>query len=160
MGNFRSPVDPPAGSSPVRSGAGQPISPAGYAPEELDLSIKRYLGICETNVKLVSDLAPKLEKLIEQVAKLEDDPSAALVVANQVTILYDRMTKAGLNLVKAADELSRLRSFLAGGPDSRPDLSMKGEHELLDILKTTATKFGFELTPLAAGAPASADTLH
>jgi hypothetical protein len=138
---------------------GQP-TPTGYRADGLDKTLARYIGVCESNIHLLADLVPKVESLLKLVAKSKDDPETALITANQVTVLYDRMSKAGLNIVKALDELSRLRSFVAGGPDTRPDLLNKGEHELRALVRDAAIKFG--LLPADAGAPApdSTDTVH
>ena len=97
----------------------------GYDPVALDEQIRRYIGIAERNSKIVEELGPVLaDKIRAETATLD---------AESTSIIYDRLVKADLNLVKATDELSRLRSFLSGGPDTRPDLSSLSEVELTGI---------------------------
>lgn len=97
-----------------------------YDPVDLDKQLKRYLGIAERNAQIVEELGPKLAEK----ARIEADG----LDLESTSIVYDRLVKADLNLVKALDELSRLRSFLSGGPDTRPDLSSMGEIELRGVL--------------------------
>lgn len=97
----------------------------GFDPVALDEQIRRYVGIAERNASIVEELGPVLaEKIRAETATLD---------AESTSIIYDRLVKADLNLVKATDELSRLRSFLSGGPDTRPDLSSLGENELTQL---------------------------
>lgn len=119
------------------------LPPAGYIPETLDPTLRTYLGACERAVTLAESLGPRVKATLDRVASAPEEP--AFEEAEMLTILYDRLSKAGLNLVKAVDELSRLRSFLAGGPDSRPDLSSRGEQELRTLLLETCEKLGFDL---------------
>jgi hypothetical protein len=51
--------------------------------------------------------------------------------------------------VKALDELTRLRSFVAGGPDSRPDLTVRSEIELRAILIQGVQAFGLRVVDKA-----------
>ena len=97
-------------------------------------------------MRLLEVMGPKLAAILDSVAALPAGPDA-LGDAESLTLLYDRMTKAGLSIVRALDELSRLRSFLAGGPDSRPDLSHRGEHELRQLLLDACDKMGLDLVP-------------
>lgn len=99
-----------------------------YDPVDLDKQIKKFLAIAERNIDTLEALGEPLAKRI----KAEVDANS--LDAEATSIVYDRLVKAGLNLVKATDELSRLRSFLSGGPDTRPDLSSMGELELRGVL--------------------------
>lgn len=106
----------------------------GYDPVALDEQIKRYVGIAERNSKIVEELGPVLaDKIRAETSSLD---------AESTSIIYDRLVKADLNLVKATDELARLRSFLSGGPDTRPDLSSLGEIELRGIIVTAIRALG------------------
>jgi len=106
----------------------------GYDPVALDEQIKRYIGIAERNSKIVEEIGPVLaDKIRAETASLD---------AESTSIIYDRLVKADLNLVKATDELSRLRSFLAGGPDTRPDLSSLGENELTGMFVAMVRALG------------------
>ena len=108
--------------------------PEGTRQVALDEQIKRYIGIAERNSKIVEEIGPVLaDKIRAETASLD---------AESTSIIYDRLVKADLNLVKATDELSRLRSFLAGGPDTRPDLSSLGENELTGMFVAMVRALG------------------
>lgn len=108
----------------------------GYNPADLDRSVRRYVGVAERNIEAMDDLGNQLKPLLEKLRPVLEGtaPGDALDSVERVTVIYDRLVKAGLNLVKATDELSRLRSFLSGGPDSRPDLTSASEIELRAIV--------------------------
>lgn len=128
-----------------------------YDPAALDASIRRYVGVAERNIGAMEQIGTQITPLLELVKPLLEAaaPGAALENAERVTIVYDRLVKAGLNLVKATDELSRLRSFLSGGPDSRPDLSSLSEVELRAIVLEAVKALGItDLRQLAAVVPA------
>lgn len=117
-----------------------PSLPAGYQPEDLDKALRKFVAVAEQNIRQSQSLSRRVEQTLDAIKDAEG--ADALDTANKVTILYDRMVKAGLNLVKATDELSRLRSFLAGGPDSRPDLTVKGEIELRGMVLKAVKAMG------------------
>lgn len=116
--------------------------PAGYSPGELDNTIKKYVAVAETNIRHASLLEKRVQEALENVnvADAED----RLDYANKVTILWERLAKTGMALTKALDELTRLRSFIAGGPDSRPDLTVKGELQLQGIILQAVKMIGRE----------------
>jgi len=124
-----------------------PLLP-GYDAAALDKSVRRYVSIAERNLAVLEDLgAPLGEKVKAEVANLD---------AESASIIYDRLVKAGLNLVKATDELSRLRSFLSGGPDSRPDLSSMSEIELRAVVLAAVQSLGItDLKQLRDSSPAA-----
>lgn len=99
--------------------------------------IRRYSTIAEKNATALEQLGEQIKPLLDIAKTVLDTtaPNDALDSVERVTIVYDRLVKAELNLVKATDELSRLQSFLSGGPDSRPDLSSMGEIELRQTLR-------------------------
>jgi hypothetical protein len=111
----------------------------GYDATQLDPLIADYIAVVERAVGQVKALGDKLEPLIKN-ADL-DDPAAA-------TLLYDRMAKAALNVTKALDELSRLRSFVDGGPDSSKELTAKSEVELRAMLLTALPKLGLRVVDI------------
>jgi hypothetical protein len=106
----------------------------GYDVVALDAQLAKYVAAAERNLGILEDLGMPLADKVKQ-------GTAALDV-EQTSIVYDRLVKAGLNLVKATDELSRLRSFLSGGPDTRPDLSSLGENELTAIFISMVRALG------------------
>lgn len=120
-----------------------------YDPAALDRSVRRYVSVAEKNIAAMEALGDQITPILDKVKPLleQSAPGAALDDAERVTIVYDRLVKAGLNLVKAVDELHRLQSFMSGGPDSRPDLTALGEIELRKMLIDTAEKLGLKLVP-------------
>ena len=85
---------------------------------------------------MLDDLGDQIKPLLELLKPVLEGSKSATVFddVERVTIIYDRLVKAQMNLTKATDELARLGSFLSGGPDTRPDLSSLGEIELRMIL--------------------------
>ena len=131
-----------------RSAALSP-SPAGYEAKSLDPQLRTYLAVCEKSVRIAESLAKKAGEAVEALnAQPLVGGAMTLQEADDLTRLHERLTKANLNLVKSVDELSRLRSFLAGGPDSRPELGMKSEIELRALVIAMAPKLGFRLSPV------------
>lgn len=126
--------------------AHSPTPPAGYDASELDSSIKKYLVVCERTIRHAEHIGKQVSTYLERLDSAPAGPDGTMADASQATTLLERLTKAGLNLVKATDELSRLRSFLAGGPDSRPDLSGSGEAELRKMLLVAVLALGWKVT--------------
>jgi len=120
------------------------LPPAGYEATKLDATLRSYVASCETSIRIAKSLGTKVETVIETLVKggVTGTPEEQ---AELLTRLHERLTKANLNLVKSTDELSRLRSFLAGGPDARADLSVKGEIELLGIVLTAVRAMGWSV---------------
>jgi hypothetical protein len=121
-----------------------PSPPAGYEPGALDKTISSYIGAAERSIRIAESLSRKVETAVTALATStsglpEDD-------AELMTRLHERLSKACLNLVKSTDELTRLRSFLAGGPDSRPDLTVRGEIELRSLLVVAVKQLGWRVT--------------
>lgn len=138
----------PASGRPVRADrtlvpAPSTLSPAGYAPDSLDETLRSYLAAGEKSIQVARALGAKVEEAVNTlVAEMTGTPEEQ---AELLTKLHERLTKACLNLVKSTDELSRLRSFLAGGPDSRPDLSLQGEVELRVMLVAAVQQLGWRV---------------
>jgi hypothetical protein len=130
-----------------------------YDPAELDRSIRRYVGVAERNIAAMEEIGKQIEPLLELLkgAGLGTAPGTLLNDVERLTIVYDRLVKSGLNLTKATDELSRLRSFLSGGPDSRPDLTSASEIELRAIVVSAVRALGItDLKQLEAPAVTTA----
>jgi hypothetical protein len=117
---------------------------AAYDATALDASVRRYVGVAERNVAAMESLGEQIKPMLDVLKPVLEQvgPATVLDDFDRVTIIYDRLVKAGLNLVKATDELSRLRSFLSGGPDSRPDLSSMSEVELRQIVLVAVRALG------------------
>jgi len=121
----------------------RPAGPVvGYDPVALDASIRRYAGVAERNLALAEELGKQLPTLLDHLKNRESSPTMALEDTEALSIIYDRFVKAGTNLTKAIDELCRLRSFLSGGPDSRPDLTSASEIELRAIVLAAVKTLG------------------
>lgn len=117
--------------------------PAGYEPAALDDTIRSYVAAVEKSIRTADALSKRVEEavtdLIKQITGTPEEKAELL------TKLHERMSKAALNLVKSTDELTRLRSFLAGGPDSRPDLTVRGEVELRSLLLVAVQQLGWRV---------------
>lgn len=53
-------------------------------------------------------------------------------VARDLVVWVEKLSRAFAALTKTVDEAARLREFLTGGPDSRPDLTNASDSELLE----------------------------
>lgn len=110
-----------------------PLPPAGYEARALDETLSRYVSVCERTIRHADDLGAKVTAVLQALAASPAGPDA-VEDAERMSILFERLSKAGLNLVKATDELTRLRSFVSGGPDRRADLTVAGEVQLRAIV--------------------------
>jgi hypothetical protein len=125
--------------------------PVGYEPHRLDETINSHIGACEKAIRIAESLGKKVGEAVEHVSQLTlSGGSSAVDDADKLSALHERMTKATLNLVKATDELSRLRSFVAGGPDSRTDYTGKSEVELRQMLFEHVRALGYDVVPRRA----------
>lgn len=119
-------------------------SGAGFVPAYLDESIHAYIQSCENTVNTVLAVSHRLEEAVSNLeGRLEvNDTPQALKVAESVSSIFERVSRGAVNIVRAADELSRLRSFASGGPDSRPDLTARSEVELRVLLFKAVQQIG------------------
>lgn len=119
--------------------------PVGYDPRGLDGGLAVFVEEAARCIETVKNLSTVLESALQTLRSL---PVLTLDDANRVMQIYERQTKAALTLVKALDELTRLRSFLAGGPDSRPDLTVRGELQLRTIVLDAVKALGMKCVPI------------
>jgi len=63
-------------------------------------------------------------------------------VARDLVVWVEKLSRALAAMTKTVDEAARLREFLTGGPDSRPDLTAAGDAELIDTLIEVAVARG------------------
>ena len=122
---------------------------AGYAPEVLDRLLQQHLERVGRELQTIETLGTRVHAAVAalqdgQVVLGDGTPGGAVEL---LTNWYERMARAGRQVVQGLDELTRLRSFLAGGPDSRPDLGQRGEHELMQFLTNAVDKLGLKLVP-------------
>lgn len=119
-------------------------TPAGYQPGALDEPVRALIGRANQSLRFAESLERRIEAAL---ADLENHPwgTDRLEEAERVVAMAEKFSRAQTNLAKAVSELTRLRSFVAGGPDSRPDVSAKSEVELLEILRTKLEEMGYEI---------------
>lgn len=139
------------GRAATTRGAAAPahsLTPAGYEASELDATLRSHIAASEKNIRIAETLGPKIEEAVTTliaVIKAATDYDGAIAQLEDLTRLHERFTKANLNLVKSTDELTRLRSFLAGGPDSRADLTVMGEIQLRALVFTAVKNLGLRV---------------
>jgi hypothetical protein len=123
-----------------------------YDAKSLQLNVRRYVKAAETNLAALESIGDQMEPLLAQFRDaVERDAVEGTVALERISVVYDRLVKAQMNLGKAVDGLARLESFLDGGPDSRPDLSSMSEIELRAIVLGAVKALGItKLEDLAA----------
>ena len=121
---------------------------AGFAPEALDPALEaaraRLTSVVVDVERIRGGLEPCLDKLrlaleTRLLAGSLEGPELAAEADRQITWL-ERYARVAGTFVKIVDETARLRSFLAGGADSRPDLSSLSDVELRKVIKGVLTK--------------------
>jgi hypothetical protein len=119
---------------------------AGFQPEALDPVIA---GAIDRLTKVVSDfervrgaLEPHLDemrrRLVEQLTGGSVTDPQLLIVVEQLVGHLEKYARIALSLTKVTDEAARLRSFVAGGADQRPDLSSLSDAELSEVVLNAA----------------------
>lgn len=63
-------------------------------------------------------------------------------VARDLVVWIEKLSRATAAMTKAVDEAVRLREFISGGPDSRPDLTTASDGELIETLIEVALARG------------------
>jgi len=115
----------------------------GFEPEKLDPAIS---GAIDRLTKVVGDvervrgaLEPHLDelrkRLTEQLAQGTVLDPLLMQRAEGLIDFLEKYARVSLNLTKVVDEAARLRSFVAGGADQRPDLSSLSDAELSEIVR-------------------------
>ena len=144
------PLNVPQGKGAVTAQSAAETN-TGYDPDLLDGPLRAAIAVTNKHVAIAESLADKVTEALAGLASYRldtpEDRIQALAQADAMVTMHEKMARSGAQLVKAIDELSRLRSFIAGGPDSRPDLSSKGEKELMTMLKAAADGLGLQLVP-------------
>lgn len=115
----------------------------GFEAEVLDPVIAAALDRLTKAVKdvetvrgtLEPHLAMLQERLVAQLAAGNIADATLLAQAERLIEWLGSYAKTALTLGKLVDETSRLRSFAAGGADSRPDLSGMSEADLAKIVR-------------------------
>ena len=128
---------------PARRLNTQPAA-AGYEAPTLDPILEKHVSACQVSIESVNSLKKALEQAIVNM-QLAAPGTDSVQEAERVAAIFEKVSRASLNLVKATDELTRLRSFLDGGPDSRPDLTSRGELELRVIVLKAVQQLGWKV---------------
>lgn len=121
---------------------------AGFDAEALDPAIKNAIDRLDkiiVDVERIRGAAePLLDRMRERVEKLVAEttadtpvPELALALGSLVDHL-ERYARVALNFTKVVDEGARLRSFVAGGSDSKPDLSSMSDVDLAKYIRDAA----------------------
>lgn len=123
-------------------------STSGLAPGALDTPLAGYV---EYAARMIATSKAIEKRTAETLRRLDEAPPGEdlLDEADTLVGLHLKAAQASTGLVKAVDGLARLQSFMAGGPDSRPDLSSKSEGALLELLVTKLDAMGYEVVPKA-----------
>lgn len=147
---------------PVKSVAKRP--PTDLSPQAFDAPIARSTGALTQAIDVWDRLHPlvlrALEALSPEVQVGYDDTARELKytlrkdgkpatreawlreVTHDVVVWTEKIAKALSTLTKSVDECVRLREFITGGPESRPDLANASDQELLDALVDAAIERG------------------
>ena len=137
---------------------------AGYAPQALDPIIEKLLENAASGAELLTTTVPMLRALMvrlqAEVAVLLSnmpvtqplDPNAEVVppdmggaisivlgLADKASMILDRLQKMNLNQTKAADDATRLRTFLATGDEENDGLKGLGEAQLARMVTDAAS---------------------
>lgn len=117
-----------------------------FEPEALDPAIVGAIDRLTKTVADVERIRGGIEPLLDKVREgLIADLAAGTMVGpllraetERLIEWLDKYAKTALNLAKLTDETARLRSFVAGGADSRPDLASLSDSQLAEIVNTAA----------------------
>lgn len=102
--------------------------------DKVVVDIERIRGAAEP---LLDRVRARVEKLLAETPLDVPQPELAVALGSLVDQL-ERYARVALNLTKVIDEGARLRSFVAGGADSRPDVSGMSSVELSELVKKGA----------------------
>lgn len=123
------------------------IVDAGYGPEKLDPTITSALdrlAKCVSDVERIRGaIEPQLnlvrERLDAQLVAGGLPDSQVMSQAERLIDWLEKYARVAPHFTKIVDEATRLRSFLAGGSDSRPDLSSLSDSDLAKIVRSAAS---------------------
>ena len=118
---------------------------AGYDPAGLDPIIGGLLTAGQQAASTFEEMVPLLRQAATALKTVLDAKAPTLDAlafrANQASNVVEKASQVIVQLTKALDGLSRLRSFLSGGPDHRAELIQgMSERELLALILKAAGK--------------------
>lgn len=102
--------------------------------DKVVVDIERIRGAAEP---LLDRVRARIELLLSQTDVATPQPELAAALSSLVENL-ERYARVALNMTKVVDEAARLRSFVAGGADSRPDIGILSDVELAAVVKKGA----------------------
>jgi len=119
---------------------------AGYEAEKLDpaiaASIDRLTKVVADVERIRGGLEPLLDAVRERVVLMLAggalDDARLQATADRLISWMEKYAKAAGTLAKVVDETSRLRSFISGGADTRPDLATLSDAELARVVISAA----------------------
>lgn len=110
----------------------------GFAPEALDPALEaardRLTKVIADVERVRGTLEPQLDAIRSRLtAQLTSETPDATLMANAERLIewLEKYARVALNFTKVVDEAARLRSFIAGGADSRPDIASLSDVDLL-----------------------------
>lgn len=118
----------------------------GFDPAALDPAItaarERLTTVIADVETIRTSLSPQLVEVKNRLrAQLDsgtlNDAGLMTAVERQIEWL-EKYARVAASFTKVLDEAARLRSFLAGGADSRPDLASLGDADLALIVRNAA----------------------
>ena len=95
-----------------------------FAPEETLELMKQSAGICLDGAKVKAAIEDAVGVMKQQIDHLKS--------ADWSEVTPDKVSQSLSYVSKMVDQISRLTSFMSGGPDSRPDMGMSWLQMLKD----------------------------
>jgi hypothetical protein len=119
----------------------------GFIPEALDPAITaardRLTKVIADVERIRGTLEPQLDAIRQRLTtQLTSETPDATVMANADRLIewLEKYARVALNFTKVVDEAARLRSFIAGGSDSRPDLGTLSDADLMKRISAVKAK--------------------
>ena len=122
----------------------QVSTPSGsIKPEALDPAISQAVECLVSCVKDIVFIREVLSPLLGQVQQRAASQAASGLpdptlysLVDQLVAWSERYARTAVNLTRVTDDASRLREFLSGGADSRPDLSSLSDAQLIEMIRS------------------------
>lgn len=123
-----------------------PVS-AGFDAEALDPAITAAIDRLTKSIADIEKVRAPASAFLDAARKRAEELLEAgastpeiMVTANQLVEWLERYARVALSLTKVTDEAARLRSFVAGGADSRPDVGSLSDAEISVLLTKIAAE--------------------
>jgi hypothetical protein len=115
----------------------QPVFVAGYPAERLDPVLVDLVGVVEQAGRELADLLPMLGKVRTRLTEVLGKPVTADAVAEAraAVDLVEKSSRVLTQVTRTVDSLTRLRSFVTGGPDHRTeDMKSMSDRQLMAMI--------------------------